>query len=153
MTVRGGLSSLASFSTSSISDCTQSLALPLMMRQSTILTVLSVLFLPVLASPMLVDNPLDNRTYTGNVRRLFDCLDVPILITGPPREHGSILVWVHVVRRIPTPMPLSPSQSACIAREAIVAMWVSFRVLYHHLIPFLSGSVSRTPRTGRQHTA
>ena len=69
-----------------------------MMRQSAILTVLSVLFLPVLASPTPFDNPLNKRSYTGQVRRLFDARLCPHIDHWPPRERGSMMVWVHVVR-------------------------------------------------------
>lgn len=105
----------------SISDYPRSLAPLLVMHQFTFFTVLSVLSLSVLASPMPLDNPLNKRSYTGHVRRLLGSPLCPHTDHWPPREHGSTMVWVHAVNGTSTPILLPPFQSPCMAQEATVA--------------------------------
>ena len=75
--IHGELSLLASRSTASVPDCSQTLALPLMMHQFSIVmfTVLSIFFLSVLAAPLPFDQALDKRDVAvqyGSVCRSLD---------------------------------------------------------------------------------
>lgn len=117
----GGLSSPVSHSTFSTSDFIQPLPLPLIMHQSTIFAVLTAFLLSAPVAPMPLDNTLNKRLQYGRVRRLSGYSLRPHTDHWPPREHGSRMVWVHVVNGTATLMPLSRFQARCMAQEVIVA--------------------------------
>jgi len=90
------------------------------MHQSTIFAVLSAFLLSAPVAPMPLDNSLNKRSQYGRVRQLSGSPLRPITDHWPPREHGSRMVWAHVVNGTAAPIPLSRFQPRGLAQEAIV---------------------------------
>lgn len=91
---------------------------------SVVFTVLTVFILSVLGAPLPSDLQLDKRSYSGQVRGLLDSRSCPDADWCPPRGHGSMMAWVHVVNTTPTPIVLSPSPPSYMGQEAVVTWLV-----------------------------